>query len=477
MDRIFLHTMMLAIMLVLSGGLTACADAADVKSSEDAVGIVTSAYVGSTDTASEVPAAAENVDTNALKISAAVDSSSDVQEQRAADTYEYNTEEMNIKRDETNLYGQLYRPEGITDPSLVILSHGFGGSHRDLEDYAETFAENGIAAFTFDFAGGGMGSRSDGSMTDMSVLTEAADLEAVLDYFQSYSGIDREHIFLLGASQGGFVSTYVAGERPDDVAGLVLLYPAFVLQDDSRERNPDPESGPDTSNLMGMTIGRIYDIDAQSFDIYDSMADYPGKTLIIHGTADSIVPISYSQRAAETFPDAQLITLEGAGHGFYGSAEQTSAENALAFIREIIDGTDSGPDTLSREVREENTDGESNTMNMMIGDIPVQITWEDNESVRALANLVKDHALTIQMSMYGGFEQVGPIGSDLPRDDVQTTTDAGDIVLYSGDQLVVFYGSNSWAYTRLGKITDKSADEMTDLLANGDVTITITSGQ
>ena len=77
------------------------------------------------------------------------------------------------------------------------------------------------------------------------------------------------------------------------------------------------------------------------------------------------------------------------------------------------------------------------------------------------------------MSMYGGFEQVGSLGQALPRDDVQTTTAAGDIVLYSGSQIVVFYGSNSWAYTRLGHITDKTPEELTALLGSGDVTITI----
>ncbi len=77
------------------------------------------------------------------------------------------------------------------------------------------------------------------------------------------------------------------------------------------------------------------------------------------------------------------------------------------------------------------------------------------------------------MSMYGGFEQVGPLGADLPRDDVQTAAQAGDIVLYSGDQIVVFYGSNSWAYTRLGRITDKSASELADLLGNGGVSMTL----
>jgi len=112
-------------------------------------------------------------------------------------------------------------------------------------------------------------------------------------------------------------------------------------------------------------------------------------------------------------------------------------------------------------------------MKMMIGDTEVSVEWEENESVEALMELAGNEPLTIRMSMYGGFEQVGSIGTSLPRNDKQTTTNAGDIVLYSGDQIVVFYGSNSWAYTRLGHITDKSAQEMADLLGNGDVTITI----
>ena len=75
--------------------------------------------------------------------------------------------------------------------------------------------------------------------------------------------------------------------------------------------------------------------------------------------------------------------------------------------------------------------------------------------------------------MYGGFEQVGDLGISLPRNDAQTTTGAGDIVLYSGNQVVIFYGSNSWAYTRLGRVADKSGEEMSELLGNGDVMITL----
>ncbi|MBQ1349992.1 MAG: hypothetical protein IIY61_04965 [Ruminococcus sp.] len=110
---------------------------------------------------------------------------------------------------------------------------------------------------------------------------------------------------------------------------------------------------------------------------------------------------------------------------------------------------------------------------MTIGSTPVSVDWEDNEAVEALKDLCRNQPLTIQMSMYGGFEQVGSIGTALPQNDVQTTTTAGDIVLYSGDQMVVFYGSNTWAYTRLGHITDKTQAELAELLSNGNVTVTL----
>ena len=112
-------------------------------------------------------------------------------------------------------------------------------------------------------------------------------------------------------------------------------------------------------------------------------------------------------------------------------------------------------------------------LTMRIGETKVDVQWEDNESVSALRELAKDKPLTVQMSKYGGFEQVGSLGSELPSDDVQTQTRPGDIVLYSGSKIVVFYGSNSWDYTRLGRINGKSADELTELLGGDDITLTL----
>ena len=147
---------------------------------------------------------------------------------------------------------------------------------------------------------------------------------------------------------------------------------------------------------------------------------------------------------------------------------------------EDINNTDGKKDTeiiLTEENYEskEKTDtgdneGETN-MVMKIDQTVVDVSWEDNAAVQELKDLAAS-GINIEMSMYGGFEQVGSIGKRLTQNDKQITTQAGDIVLYSGDQLVVFYGSNSWSYTRLGKI-NCSQKELTELLGNGDVTITL----
>lgn len=245
----------------------------------------------------------------------------------------YTITELNYSRDDKKIYGNLYLPAGDGPFPTVIIAHGFGGNLSNSEPYAKHFAENGIAAVTFDFIGGGRGIKSDGDMTEMSVLTEAEDMNIVFDNISALEETDSSNIFLMGGSQGGFVASYVAGTRPDAVKGLIALYPAYVIHDDAWGRTPDPNNIPETMNLMGMTIGSIYNRDAMSFDIYDVIKNYNGNVLIIHGTADSIVPISYSERAVNIFPSAELIRIKGAGHGFYGNDETTSAEKSVEFVK------------------------------------------------------------------------------------------------------------------------------------------------
>ena len=111
-------------------------------------------------------------------------------------------------------------------------------------------------------------------------------------------------------------------------------------------------------------------------------------------------------------------------------------------------------------------------MKLYFNDTEIPVTWENNETVEALKATLEDSEIVVDMSMYGGWEQVGSLGKSYPRNDTQMTTKNGDIVLYSGNQIVVFYGENSWAYTKLGEM-DMSEDEVTELLSNGDITLTL----
>ena len=120
---------------------------------------------------------------------------------------------------------------------------------------------------------------------------------------------------------------------------------------------------------------------------------------------------------------------------------------------------------------DETTVEEETSLKLWIGEQEIEVLWEDNDSVRALEELAGAEGLTVALSGYGGFEQVGSLGTRLPRSDVQTVTGPGDIVLYSGSSIVLFYGSNSWAYTRLGKIQGMDESELRELLGSGDVSI------
>ena len=111
-------------------------------------------------------------------------------------------------------------------------------------------------------------------------------------------------------------------------------------------------------------------------------------------------------------------------------------------------------------------------MNVKIGDYNFTATLENNTAVEELLDMLKDGPITIQMDDYSGFEKVGPLERSLTTSNSQIATSAGDIVLYNGNNIVMFYGSNSWNYTRIGKIDDLS--EWEKALGNGSITVVFT---
>lgn len=119
---------------------------------------------------------------------------------------------------------------------------------------------------------------------------------------------------------------------------------------------------------------------------------------------------------------------------------------------------------------EEDATMESDTFYVTVGEETFAATFADNSSAQALSELLAEEPITIQMSDYAGFEKVGALGQSLPTRNRQTTTQAGDIVLYQGNQIVLFYGSNSWSYTPLGRINDLTGWEAA--LGSGDISVT-----
>lgn len=125
--------------------------------------------------------------------------------------------------------------------------------------------------------------------------------------------------------------------------------------------------------------------------------------------------------------------------------------------------------TISPEPTEDTT-VDTHTFYLTVEGVTFPATFADNQGAEALADLLTDGPLTLSLEDYGGFEKVGSLGQSLPTSNTHITTQSGDIVLYQGSQIVLFYGSNSWSYTRLGQVTDLTGWQ--EALGHGDVTVT-----
>ena len=237
-------------------------------------------------------------------------------------------------RDDIRIWGKLYLPEGEGPFPAVIMSSGYRARGTFNDKWAKQFAANGFAAVIFDFAGSSAGTQSGGNLTDLSVFSEAADLNVVIDSLVAMPVIDKENIFLFGHSFGGLVSAYIGCSRPNDIQGMLLVEPSFQLKDAVMADYPDLDQIPDVMYTPDF-LGKIYFIDLYSFDIFDLMPSFQKDVLIFSATAPSSIGGScpeYFSRAVETFPSAELVRVEGADHPFQGEAGDTMMENAIAFL-------------------------------------------------------------------------------------------------------------------------------------------------
>lgn len=170
---------------------------------------------------------------------------------------------------------------------------------------------------------------------------------------------------------------------------------------------------------------------------------------------------------------ALMLTMAGCG------GKAPASDIAVSSAPTLSQSAESGHQETANMQNGVNTDSEpiEQNLSLFVNGTPLTVSWEDNASVRALYDLLTDGDITMEMDGYGGFEQVGGLPQSITENDVQMTTEAGDIVLYSGNAIVLFYGSNTWTYTKLGHIEGLSADGLKELLSSDQTTVILSISQ
>ncbi|MBQ9044975.1 MAG: alpha/beta fold hydrolase [Oscillospiraceae bacterium] len=248
------------------------------------------------------------------------------------------TERFEIQQDGLTIKGKHYIPERRLG-SPVILSHEFGLNMLSAARYARPLCAAGFSVYVFDFSGSGSGISRGRSSRDMSVLTEKEDLSLVLDEVKARERCQR--VILGGCSQGGLVTALLAAERADEVESVFLVYPALSIPDDARRGSMlgsriDPEHIPERFTVMGYVhLGARYVADARSLDPWAEIRTYSRPVLLLHGTADGMVDVCYSRKAAKEYPNAEMIEIEGGRHLFLQpTTVQFATEQIIRFLEE-----------------------------------------------------------------------------------------------------------------------------------------------
>lgn len=242
--------------------------------------------------------------------------------------------EMPCKSGNNNIFGMMYLPvERAEKMPAVILSHGYNSSYAHVADMAQCLADKGFAAYCYDFCGGSTISKSDGASTDMSIVTEIADLKNVIRMISDIDHIDTEKLFLYGESQGGFVSALTAAQCPEKIAGMVLLYPAFCIPDQWLIK--DPEKMTEPFDFMGMNLSRKFRDELPDYDVFEAIKKFHKPVSVHHGDADGLVDIAYAEKICKAFPDCGLHIYENEGHGFSAGARKILRERTAEFFENL----------------------------------------------------------------------------------------------------------------------------------------------
>lgn len=260
--------------------------------------------------------------------------SSLVQDDNIIDQNEsYTRIEMPVDNDGSDLYGELYLPETEEETvPLVILTHGLGGTCSGGERYAVQFAEMGIATYCYDLRFASENSRSDNDTLQLSPLTVQSDLQAVINASKTWDFVDTDNVFLMGYSLGGLTSAITSPDNMDYVKAEILFYPAFVIQDAVAEFAAMGDDMPETLDFTGVTLGRKLVEDTLNYDLYAQAERFTKDVLLIHGDADSVVPISYSETLRDRLQSVEYHVIKGGVHSF----QDAYFVEAMTYVKDFL---------------------------------------------------------------------------------------------------------------------------------------------
>ncbi len=210
-----------------------------------------------------------------------------------------------------------------------------------FELIADTLQAHGIASIRFDFNGHG---DSEGAFQDMTVPNEIEDAKKVVAYVRDLKFVSD--LAIVGHSQGGVVASMTAGQLSEQLGqpafkAVALMAPAAVLRDDAIRGNTmgkmyDPfDPGEYVELFGGLKLGGNYIRTAFSLPIYETAAKYQGPALIIHGTADRVVPYTYGERFHEIWPKSELVIQDYFDHGFSQNIYRSTDIVADFLIRQL----------------------------------------------------------------------------------------------------------------------------------------------
>lgn len=319
----------IAVCVLLAAAMTFSLAACATNGNEEGSGTTTSNEVQTLDGADT---------SNEEQTSDEAATSNDEEKENEMETLEFDPGRtaIQVEHHGRTVHGDIFIPEDESFP-LVIFSHGYNGYKDDFRDSASYLMDCGIASITFTFCGSGGRDPSGFGTTNMTLFTEKEDLSALMDYAKQIKGFNGS-LYLFGGSQGGMVSAMTAEERQDDIKGMILIFPAFSIPDNWNNTNypvdryPTEESIPEVIDFWGVQLGRGFVYTLRDLDIFTNMPDFTKPVLILHGTTDAIVPLSYSERASKTYPNAELVIYEGEGHGFTAKTMRDVEERLVEFI-------------------------------------------------------------------------------------------------------------------------------------------------